>query len=98
MRTCRSRSEHEGAATTSRHRRADRMIVKSRYGWYHMHAKSNRICHMHTLGPHGTNLEAASHEWLRRRGVTGTVHLHSSIEEALGAVPADGQHAVTACR
>ncbi|MET8630570.1 bacilysin biosynthesis protein BacA [Kitasatospora sp. NPDC004669] len=52
---------------------------------------------MHTLGPHGTNLEAASHEWLRRRGVKGTVELHPSIESALEAVPADGRHALTAC-
>ncbi|MFG2194552.1 bacilysin biosynthesis protein BacA [Streptomyces sp. NPDC048639] len=52
---------------------------------------------MHTLGPHGTNLEAASHEWLRRRGVEGTVELHSSIETALEAVPDDGRHALTVC-
>jgi hypothetical protein len=63
----------------------------------HIHAGPDRVRHLHTLGPHGTNLEAASHEWLRRRGVEGTVHLHSSIEEALEAVPADGQHALTAC-
>jgi hypothetical protein len=42
-------------------------------------------------------LEAASHEWLRRRGVQGTVELHSSIESALEAVPDDGQHALVAC-
>jgi hypothetical protein len=42
-------------------------------------------------------LEAASYEWLRRRGVDGTVELHSSIESALEAVPADGRHALTAC-
>lgn len=55
------------------------------------------VRHLHTLGPHGTNLEAASHEWLRRRGVEGTVELHSSIESALEAVPADGEHALVAC-
>ncbi|MFD4373702.1 bacilysin biosynthesis protein BacA [Streptomyces sp. NPDC058486] len=58
---------------------------------------SDRIRHLHTLGPHGTNLEAASHEWLRRSGVRGTVELHSSIESALDAVPEDGQHALVAC-
>ncbi|MFF8602367.1 prephenate dehydratase domain-containing protein [Streptomyces sp. NPDC015232] len=63
-----------------------------------MHARPDEVRHLHTLGPHGTNLEAASHEWLRRRGVTGgTVTLHASIEEALEAVPDDGRHALTAC-
>ncbi|MCX2180712.1 bacilysin biosynthesis protein BacA [Streptomyces sp. SKN60] len=63
-----------------------------------MHARPDDVRHLHTLGPHGTNLEAASHEWLRRRGVTdGSVTLHASIEEALEAVPDDGRHALTAC-
>ncbi|MEU6895336.1 bacilysin biosynthesis protein BacA [Streptomyces sp. NPDC046557] len=57
----------------------------------------DHVRHLHTLGPHGTNLEAASHEWLRRRGIDGTVDLHSSLESALDAVPSDGQHALTAC-
>ncbi|QKV96354.1 bacilysin biosynthesis protein BacA [Streptomyces sp. NA02950] len=63
----------------------------------HIHAGPDHVRHLHTLGPHGTNLEAASHEWLRRRGIEGTVQLHSSIESALEAVPADGEHALTAC-
>ncbi|MEU8351680.1 MULTISPECIES: bacilysin biosynthesis protein BacA [Streptomyces] len=58
---------------------------------------STDVRHLHTLGPHGTNLEAASHAWLRRRGIDGTVELHASIESALEAVPADGKHALTAC-
>ncbi|MFD9724029.1 bacilysin biosynthesis protein BacA [Streptomyces sp. NPDC059072] len=62
-----------------------------------MYARPDEVRHLHTLGPHGTNLEAASHEWLRRRGVEGTVELHSSIEAALEAVPDDGRHALTAC-
>ncbi|MFB7510110.1 bacilysin biosynthesis protein BacA, partial [Streptomyces broussonetiae] len=57
----------------------------------------DRVRHLHTLGPDGTNLQAASHEWLRRRGIEGTVELHSSIESALEAVPDDGQHALVAC-
>jgi hypothetical protein len=61
------------------------------------HAGPDHVRYLHTLGPHGTNLEAASHEWLRRRGIEGTVRLHASIEAALEAVPADGQHALTAC-
>lgn len=56
-----------------------------------------RVRHLHTLGPHGTNLEAASHEWLRVWGIPGTVELHASIESALEAVPDDGRHALTAC-
>ncbi|MFF1508052.1 bacilysin biosynthesis protein BacA [Streptomyces sp. NPDC058326] len=58
---------------------------------------SEHIRHLHTLGPQGTNLEAASHEWLRRRDIEGTVRLHSSIESALDAVPDDGRHALVAC-
>ncbi|MFD7447625.1 bacilysin biosynthesis protein BacA [Kitasatospora sp. NPDC059827] len=65
------------------------------------HAKNgadvDEVRHLHTLGPSGTNLQAASHEWLRRRGVRGTVELHSSIESALDAVPDDGRHALVAC-
>lgn len=63
----------------------------------HTNAMSDHVRHLHTLGPQGTNLEAASHEWLRRRGVEGTVELHASIESALEAVPDDGRHALTAC-
>jgi prephenate dehydratase len=55
------------------------------------------IRYVHTLGPHGTNLEAAAHEWLHRRGIDGKVELHSSLETALEAVPADGKHALAAC-
>lgn len=55
------------------------------------------IRHVHTLGPHGTNLEAAAHEWLRRRGTAGTVALHPSLEDALELVPHDGEHALVAC-
>ncbi|NED19647.1 bacilysin biosynthesis protein BacA [Streptomyces sp. SID9913] len=58
---------------------------------------ADHVRHLHTLGPRGTNLEAASHEWLRRRGVRGTVELHSSIETALDAVPDDGEHALVTC-
>lgn len=62
-----------------------------------MNAIPDRVRHLHTLGPHGTNLEAASYEWLRRQGVAGTVNLHASLESALEAVPDDGEHALTAC-
>ncbi|MFE1948806.1 bacilysin biosynthesis protein BacA [Streptomyces massasporeus] len=55
------------------------------------------IRYLHTLGPHGTNLESAAHEWLRRRGIDGEVALHASLETALEAVPDDGEHALVAC-
>ncbi|MTD55517.1 bacilysin biosynthesis protein BacA [Amycolatopsis pithecellobii] len=63
----------------------------------HVENGPDQVRHLHTLGPRGTNLEAASHEWLRRRGAAGTVELHSSIESALDVVPDDGQHALVAC-
>ncbi|NGO69564.1 bacilysin biosynthesis protein BacA [Streptomyces sp. SB3404] len=55
--------------------------------------------HLHTLGPSGTNLEAAAHQWLRARGLAGagTVRLHPSLEGALETVPRTGEHALVAC-
>ncbi|MEI5097370.1 bacilysin biosynthesis protein BacA [Streptomyces sp. PmtG] len=54
---------------------------------------------MHTLGPTGTNLEAAAHQWFRRRGLTdeGRVVLHTSLEDAMASVPRTGEHALLAC-
>jgi hypothetical protein len=63
----------------------------------HANTETGLVRHLHTLGPRGTNLEAASHEWLRRREITGTVELHPSLESALETVPDDGLHALTAC-
>lgn len=41
----------------------------------------------HTLGPVGTNCEAAAWHWLRQRGYSGgEVELHSTLEEAVPAV------------
>jgi len=57
----------------------------------------HRIRYVHTLGPQGTNLEAAAHEWLQRRGVDGSVELHTSLETALDVIPQDGEHALAAC-
>jgi prephenate dehydratase len=49
-----------------------------------------------TLGPEGSNLEAAAHEWFRRNGITGNVVLHPSVEDAIES--ADGKHeAIMAC-
>ncbi|MFE6778214.1 bacilysin biosynthesis protein BacA [Streptomyces sp. NPDC057702] len=54
---------------------------------------------LHTLGPTGTNLEAAARRWLDRRGLTGsgTVVLHPSLESALEGLPRTGAHALVAC-
>ena len=61
-------------------------------------ADAHKIRQVHTLGPHGTNLESAAHEWLRRQRVDGNVILHASLEDALDAVPdEDGEHALAAC-
>ncbi|UGY94581.1 bacilysin biosynthesis protein BacA [Streptomyces gobiensis] len=61
------------------------------------------IRYLHTLGPPGTNLEAASHLWLRRRGLADEgadeerVFLHPSLESAMETVPRTGEHALVAC-
>ncbi|MBB5935700.1 bacilysin biosynthesis protein BacA [Streptomyces zagrosensis] len=54
---------------------------------------------LHTLGPPGTNLEAAARQWLHRRGLaeSGTVVLHPSLESALDSAPRTGEHALVAC-
>lgn len=55
-----------------------------------------KVRKVHTLGPEGSNLEAASWEWLRRAGVDGSVHLHSTVEDAVAAM--DGpDEGVMAC-
>lgn len=49
-----------------------------------------------TLGPEGSNLEAAAHEWFRRNGRSGHVVLHASVEDAIES--AEGRHeAILAC-
>lgn len=57
------------------------------------------IRHLHTLGPTGTNLEAAAHEWFRRQGLEseGRVTLHATLEYAMETVPRNGEHALVAC-
>lgn len=51
------------------------------------------VIRVHTLGPTGTNCEAAAYHWLRvRRGGTGSVVLYDSLESAVDgvlALPAD---------
>jgi hypothetical protein len=55
------------------------------------------ITTLHTLGPTGTNLEAAAHAWFRQRDREGDVQLHDTLESALPGLPRDGYHALLAC-
>jgi prephenate dehydratase len=54
---------------------------------------------VHTLGPSGTNCEAAAHHWLHQRGMSdGTVVLHPTLERAALDVLADPEpSALLAC-
>jgi len=52
---------------------------------------------LHTLGPEGTNLESAAHEWFRRQQRPGAVRLYPTLESALPGLPSDGTHGVLAC-
>ncbi|MFD9904366.1 bacilysin biosynthesis protein BacA [Streptomyces sp. NPDC059063] len=57
------------------------------------------IKYLHTLGPTGTNLEAAAHLWFQKPGRAhdGRVVLHTSLEYAMETVPRTGAHALLAC-
>lgn len=55
------------------------------------------IRYIHTLGPSGTNLQAAAHAWFTRRGAAGDVVLHASLEAAVEVAPPTGEHAIAAC-
>lgn len=57
---------------------------------------SRAIRHIHTLGPPGTNLEAAAYAWLAGRD-GGEVSLYPSLESALDVVPHQSIHAIMAC-
>lgn len=46
-------------------------------------ADPSRVAVLHTLGPTGTNCEAAAHAWFRRQGGVGRVELHSTLEQAV---------------
>jgi len=41
---------------------------------------------LHTLGPAGTNCEAAAHRWLEANDITGEVVLHGTLEEGVAAI------------
>ncbi|GAA1659073.1 hypothetical protein GCM10009830_00020 [Glycomyces endophyticus] len=56
-----------------------------------------RLRRLHTLGPAGTNLEAAALAYAEGTGPTVDVVLHTAIEEALDEPVLDGTHAIVAC-
>lgn len=50
-----------------------------------------------TLGPMGTNCEAAATEWFRRQNRQGEVVLYPTLEDALEKMPHDKKHALLSC-
>jgi hypothetical protein len=48
-----------------------------------MPAALDRITELHTLGPAGTNCEAAAHHWFALQGRPGRVVLHETLERGL---------------
>jgi hypothetical protein len=52
---------------------------------------------IHTLGPIGTNLNAAAKEWFSRNQVECDVRLHNTIESAIDNMPLDRVHALLTC-
>jgi hypothetical protein len=52
---------------------------------------------LHTLGPTGTNCEAAARHWLRCRHVDGDVRLYPTLEEGVEAMPKAPGHALLGC-
>lgn len=60
-------------------------------------ADPSRVAVLHTLGPTGTNCEAAAHAWFRRQGGVGRVELHSTLEQAVERMPEDDTHALLSC-
>jgi hypothetical protein len=45
---------------------------------------------LHTLGPSGTNCEAAAHRWLARNDIDGEVVLHDTLEEGVATMRDSG--------
>jgi|tagenome__1003787_1003787.scaffolds.fasta_scaffold20890665_1 hypothetical protein len=55
------------------------------------------ISTIHTLGPTGTNCEAAAVEWFRRNGVAGETRLYETLEQACAEMPDDPGAALLGC-
>lgn len=62
-------------------------------------ARTDTGVHVHTLGPAGTNCEAAAHHWLDQRDVDDhQVTLYSTLEEAADVVTSSpGAHVLLGC-
>lgn len=58
-----------------------------------------RVVTIRTLGPPGTNCEAAAYEWFTRAGWSGRVVLHRTLEEAAERLADndDGREALLGC-
>lgn len=57
----------------------------------------DRVRCIRTLGPAGTNLEAASRLWLERRHGGGEVVLYRHLDEAVADMNRDGSEGILAC-
>jgi cytochrome P450 len=55
------------------------------------------IRRIYTLGPTGTNCEAAAFYWFERRGISGKVILRSTLEDAVVDTIADMESALLGC-
>ncbi|MEQ8965569.1 MAG: hypothetical protein RID91_07080 [Azospirillaceae bacterium] len=57
----------------------------------------DQIDELHTLGPTGTNCEAAAHHWFALRGRPGRIALHDTLERALEAMRGRSGAALLGC-
>lgn len=62
-----------------------------------MYSIVEKISTLHTLGPTGTNCEAAAHEWFARQGRKGKVSLHPTLEIAVEKMEYNISSALLAC-
>ncbi len=56
-----------------------------------------RIAKIRTLGPQGTNCEAAAKHYVRQMGLDAEVVLHTTLEEAIGDVVEEPRSALLGC-
>ncbi len=57
----------------------------------------SEITTIHTLGPSGTNCERAAQEWFSRRGYSGAIRLHSTLEVAVEVLCGERGAALLGC-
>jgi prephenate dehydratase len=58
---------------------------------------TEKITNLYTLGPTGTNCEAAAYEWFFRQDRQGKVFLNSTLEEAVEVMKQDSSGALLGC-